>query len=76
MKKLTRLLIVALVAAAVTTIVVQRDRLRQIDRDEMISSMREAVESGRKTIESRLPGRDQSVEAAAADDAATVAGDG
>ena len=45
MKQLTRILIAALVAAAIATIVVQRDQLRQIDRAELAAQMRHAVES-------------------------------
>ena len=45
MKQLTRILIAALVAAAIATIVVQRDRLRQIDRAELAGQFRQAVES-------------------------------
>jgi len=40
-----KLLIVALVAGAVATMVVQRDRLRQLDRAELMAQLRDAVQS-------------------------------
>ena len=49
-----RLLMAALVAAAVATIVLQRERLRQMDRAEMVTQIREAIESRirrRKSLE-------------------------
>jgi hypothetical protein len=57
MKQLIRILIAALVAAAVATIVIQRDRLRQIDRKELVASIREAIES-------KMPQRTASLEEA------------
>lgn len=45
MKKLMKLLIVALVAGAVATMVVQRDRLRQLDKAELMAQLRDAVQS-------------------------------
>ena len=45
MKKLMKLLIVALVAGTVATMVVQRDRLRQLDRAELMAQLRDAVQS-------------------------------
>ena len=40
MKKLTRLIIVGSVAAGVATIVVQRERLRELDRARMVDRLR------------------------------------
>lgn len=50
MKHPLRMLLVALIAAGVATLIVQRDRLRQIDRAELVAQLRGAVES-------RLPDR-------------------
>lgn len=54
MRHMMRLLMAALVAAAVATIVLQRERLRQMDRAEMVAQIREAIESRiphRKSLE-------------------------
>jgi hypothetical protein len=54
-KQLMRLLIVALIAGAVATIIVQRDRLRQMDREKLAAQMRELVQSvidgGKEAVE-------------------------
>jgi hypothetical protein len=54
-KQLMRLLIVALIAGAVATIIVQRDRLRQMDRERLAAQMRELVQSvidgGKEAVE-------------------------
>jgi hypothetical protein len=54
-KPLIRLLIVALVAAAGATVIVQRERLREIDREQLAAQIREAIETrfsrGDRTIE-------------------------
>ena len=50
MRPFVRLLVVAFIAGVVATIIVQRDRLRQMDKDQFVGQIR-------ATIESKLPKR-------------------
>lgn len=54
MKKLVRLLIVALVAGAIATIIVQRERLKQIDREQLAQQIREGTTQIRDAVQTRL----------------------
>ena len=71
MKKFLQFLVVVLVAAGVATIIVQRDRLRQIDREQLVGQVRDAIQSKmpKKAEEQGLEAAEateQSEEAAAA----------
>lgn len=50
MRPLVRLLVVAFIAGVIATMIVQRDRLRQMDKDQLARQIRD-------TIESKLPKR-------------------
>lgn len=76
MKQLMRLLIVALVAGGVATIIVQRDRLREIDREELATQIREGIQSMLKRGEEAAEETADEVDAAlesVADEAAPAA---
>jgi hypothetical protein len=61
-KKLLRLLIVAVVAGAVATVIVQRDRLRQLDREQLAAQVREGIQSLRKRGEEATRATAETVE--------------
>jgi predicted lactoylglutathione lyase len=78
-KKLIRLLIVAIVAGAVATMIVQRDRLRQMDREQLAAQIRDGIQSlrdrSKEATQATAEMVDDAAEAAAEriDDAADVA---
>lgn len=80
LKKLTRLLIFALVAGAIATLIVQRQRLQQIDREQLANQIREGTTQVTEAIQAKFDrGGDEAateaVEAAAEAAAETDAAD-
>ena len=63
MKQLMRLLIVAIIAGAVATIIVQRDRIRQVDREALAGQIRDGIQSVLKRGEETAASTLEAVEA-------------
>lgn len=64
MKKLVRLLIVALIAGGVATIIVQRERLRQLDKEQLTIQIRDGIQSALKRGEEAAQSTAETVEEA------------
>ena len=64
-----KLLMVALVAGAVATIIVQRERLQQIDREQLANQIKEGTTQIRDAIQTKLDRSTADEVAAAATDA-------